>query len=515
MSTRLVRTTALGGSPLAAAMMAGSVDDSWHRTLRGVDAWRASALQVRERFAGGRWLEVLHDAIRPEGAAARRLERVHREGGVLVMTGQQPGLFGGPLYTWNKAISALALADALERQTGIPSAPLFWAATDDSDFEEARGTLLAVEGGTRALSLELAPPAGTPMSEAPLGDVEPLLRELEAAAGGAAFAPALAAARKAYTAAGATVGTAYVGLLRELLEPLGIAVLDATHESVRGAAGALLREAHARAPELDAALSARDAAIRAAGFTPQVEHLPGMSLVFATEGGIRRRLAVGEQVAGADAGALGPNVLLRPVVERALLPTVAYAAGPGELAYFAQVSAVADALGCERPYPVPRWSGMIVEPRVQRALDRIGMQPDDLRDPQRAAGVLAARHLPEAVSHAIAAVQGRLDAALREVRSADAGQLVHEAVLEGVSRSMGHRVERLRRRYLAAVKRREEAVMRDLATVQGALYPAGTAQERAVNLLPMLARCGVPLLDAMREEALAHATRLIEGGAAR
>ena len=93
-------------------------------------------------------------AIMPAGAAAARLERVSRQGGVVVTTGQQPGLFGGPLYTWSKAMSALALADELEARTGIPTAAVFWAATDDADFAEAAATVVARSGGVDELSVK-------------------------------------------------------------------------------------------------------------------------------------------------------------------------------------------------------------------------------------------------------------------------------------------------------------------------------------------------------------------------
>lgn len=514
MTDARVVTTALGGSPLAGAMQRGRVSDAWHRAPLGVEQWRTVAESVRERFAGRQWLDALRPAIEPGGPAERRLERVQRLGGVLVTSGQQPGLFGGPLYTWNKALTALALADAFERATGIAAAPLFWAATDDSDFEEARGALLAVEGGTREISLSSAPSDGTSMSAAPLGDVEPLLQALAAASGGAAYLPALDAARRAYGGPGATVGSAYLTLLRDLLAPLGIGVLDASHEAVRAAAAPLLRRAQERAFDVDAALLRREQEIRAGGFTPQVEHLPGMSLVFASEGGVRRRLRVGDDVAAMPDAALSPNVLLRPVVERMILPTIAYAAGPGELAYFAQVGAVSDVLEVERPVAVPRWSAMIIEPSVQRALDRIALTADDLRDPHRAAATLAQRHLPESVRSSIEALQQQMEQSIRQLRAQDEQRLVDDSVLEGLSRNLRHRIDRLRRRYLAAVKRREQQVMRDLATAQGALYPDGVAQERVISFLPMLARGGVPLLDAMRAEALAHAVRVLGPGAA-
>jgi uncharacterized protein YllA (UPF0747 family) len=166
-----------------------------------------------------------------------------------------------------------------------------------------------------------------------------------------------------------------------LLAPLGIAVLDASHMAVREAADPVLRRALARAVPLHEALEARSAALEAAGLSPQVELVAGRSLVFRTastaEGRVQReRVALAAAAQAQDAaplGALGPNVVLRPVVERALLPTVAYAAGPGELAYGAQVAPVAAALEMAVPLFVPRWAGEVVDRRVLDVAAALGI----------------------------------------------------------------------------------------------------------------------------------------------
>jgi hypothetical protein len=102
---------------------------------------------------------------------------------------------------------------------------------------------------------------------------------------------------------------------------------------------------------------------------------------------------------------------------------------------------------------------------------------------------------------------------LTELRSA----LDHEAlgpmspVIEGVERAIDHRFDRLERRIVAAVKRRESEMMSQIATARGALHPNGVRQERAVNVLPLLARHGAIVFDRMLEEARRHARQLIDG----
>lgn len=507
-----LRTEPIGGSPLAQLAQRGAAGASaaWFAPRpEGAAGWNARCRAIATEFAGSAWLEALAPALAAGGAAAERLARVAGGHGVVVTTGQQPGLFGGPIYTWSKAIAARAMADALEARCGLPVAPVFWAATDDADFEEAAVTTIAVRGGARDLVLRGAPPAGTPMALAPLGDVRAELDALAAAAGSASYAEALEAARDAY-AGGRTIGDAYLMLLRRLLEPLGIAVLDASHPAVRVAARPFLLRAHAAARDVARGLTQRDLDLRQACQVPQVELVEGLSTVFAIEDGVKRRLRIDEAVRD-DSAPLAPNVLLRPVLERTLLPTVAYLAGPGELAYFAQVSAVAEALGAAQPLGVPRWSVTIVESHVDRLLQRLDVTEEQLRDPHAAAGRLARAAMPATVHAALGEMRRTMDEQLSRIAGdPEAGALLPARAVMGAAGALAHRLDRLERRFVAAVKREEETLMTDLATARGYLFPHDARQERTLNFLPILARQGPALLEAMVAEARAHFDRFLE-----
>lgn len=516
MTRPLVVTRPLGGSPLGRAAAAGAVPDGWYAARpRSVAQWKARIEAVRRDSAVTGWWSRLSPALDASGPAAARLTRAAEGKGVLVTTGQQPGLFGGPVYTWSKALSALAFADALERACGIPVAPVFWAATDDADFEEARSTLVAVPGGVEELRLPDAAQSGIPMADVPLGDVSALLERLSSGAGSAASADVLDAVRLAYGGSSRTVGSAYVRLLRSVLEPLGIAVLDASHPSVRDAMHPVMVGALTEGESIATALEDRSAAIRTAGFEPQVDLVARLTLVSHPSAGGKERVSMGQaRQAASDAprGSLGPNVLLRPVAERAILPTVAYMAGPGEIAYFAQVGPVARALGIEEPLALPRWSCTIIEPHVARLLHRYGIAPDELAHENGVESRLARETMPPALSQSLSRMRERVSGALEDVTAAavvDGTPLVDPRVVEGARIAIGHRVDRLERRLVAAIARRSVETARDVGTARGALFPRGVPQERALNFVPMLARQGPPLLEAMRAEAAKHAARLV------
>ncbi|MBC8085763.1 MAG: bacillithiol biosynthesis BshC [Phycisphaerae bacterium] len=517
-----VRTLQLGGGALSRALQGQSANAEWAAARpANVAEWKRAAHSVRQRHVDSRWLTALAPAFNATGDAASRLQRA-AESGVVVTTGQQPGLFGGPTYTWSKAIAALALADELEQQLGIPVAPVFWAATDDADWQEAASTHVVGEHGLETLTLAGPPSEAIALAEVPLGDVSLPLSRLRASCGSAAYTDVLELIESAYVAH-ATVGASYVQLLRGILEPLGIAVLDASHAALRAAADPLLRRALTSAPAISDALKARGVAIRAAGFQPQVDDVDGLSLVFRTSrgdrGNVRERVPLSNaaRVAReADIGTLGPNVLLRPVVERALLPTVAYLAGPGEFAYFAQISPVAETLGVNAPVAVPRWSGTILEPQTQRTLARLNVAVSDFDDPHAVDSKLAKASLDEDVADAFERVRVAAETQMRALQSAvqDADEIVPATVVEGAGRDILHRLDRLERRLIAGAKRRETTLMRDIAVARAAVRPLGQSPERVLNLVPALARYGPELLQLMRASARVHAAALVSGDAA-
>lgn len=495
-------------APLAATGPAAHRGSAWYREVpRGPAAWGAALRDVAR--PDDSWRRALEPALGGDagGAAAIRL----RAASAVVTTGQQPGLFGGPLYTLHKALTALALADALEAATGERVAPVFWAATDDTDFAEAAGTWVLLQGTLRELRLAGADHPGTAMAATPLGPTGDLLDALAAACGSAADARVLDIVRAAY-APPATVGGAYVALLRALLSPLGITVLDAAHPAVRRAGEATLRAALRRAAAVGEALAARDRALRAAGVRAQVSHVPHLSLVFATgEDGTRARVRVDAAPALAEqlaAERLGPNVLLRPVLERAILPTVAYVAGPGELAYFAQVSAVAGALDAPVPRAVPRWSGTVIEPHAAAALASVGATLDALEDPH----ALERRVAREGIAPAVGSALQRLRAAVA-TELASAASVAPDAALARSVRAgevaMTHRLDRLERRFAAEVKRRGNAALTAVALARAALRPGGAPQERVLAFAPFLSRYGRELTDGVLAAATPHVAEIV------
>jgi uncharacterized protein YllA (UPF0747 family) len=188
-------------------------------------------------------------------------------------------------------------------------------------------------------------------------------------------------------------------------------------------------------------------------------------------------------------------------------------AGPGELAYFAQVSAVAEALGVPHPLAVPRWSATILEPHVAELLERYGIDRSEFETPHAVETRLAQAAWPSGTARATAELRAALEQQSQQLRRAleSDGRIAPPSAVDALQRTIEWRLERLARRVTAGVKQREAVLMRDLGTIRGSLYPGGMRQERALNLVPLLARYGMGLLERMRDDAAAYARGVVDG----
>ncbi|HEX5385367.1 MAG TPA: bacillithiol biosynthesis cysteine-adding enzyme BshC [Gemmatimonadales bacterium] len=486
--------------------------------------------------SGGVPRELLPAFMRVPGNDAL-LARLATPDLLLVTTGQQPALFSGPLYTVHKALSTAALARTLEERWGRPVAPVFWAAGDDHDFAEAaHAEWLAPDGSVTGAALPPRPAEAplTPMYREPLGAavsqaLDALARDL---------APSefrdwtLEWLARHYTP-DATMGSAFATALAELLAPHGIAVFDSTHPAVKRAAAPLLMDALRRAAALDGSLAKRaqvlareghDAGIAAGdGATlVMVECRMGRDRLLAHEHGFTTRrgktvydLAHLEALAAREPERFSPNVLLRPVLESALLPTVAYTGGPGELRYLRLTPSVYETLGVRPQAVVPRWSGAIVEPRIERVLEKFAISLHDLMQPP---GALEARlvrsRLPEGVTGALAELRRAIEAGYEPIaRSAVEIDPTLEKTVQAARQHALTGTADIEKKLVQHLKRREETELAQIARARHAVWPNGKPQERVLTAAPFLARHGPTLLDALIGEMRRWYAAALEGAA--
>lgn len=462
-------------------------------------------------------------ALRPTSArAAERLRRFVEEGGAMVTTGQQAGLFTGPMYTVHKILSAIRLAGALEAELGCVVLPVFWVASEDHDWDEANHTF-AVDGAgeLRRFALRATDARPVPMSEMRMGDdVKTVSGEFtQLLASQSDDAHDLDWIRDAYQS-GMTVSEAFGATVERLFADFDLLVTDAADPALKVASLPVLVRELERAAEHERVVAARTAELAEAGYTTQVVVVEGATNLFfhgpagrerlAREGGgfvaadARRHFTADEaaDAVRADPVRFSPNVLLRPVVESAVFPTLAYVAGPGEAAYFAQIGPLFRAFDIVPPVVFPRFSALLVPSEIDDALAEAGLSIDDLRPPlHEVVQGLARRRLPTEVARGIAGLRESIVA--EYARLMDVARPI-DPNLDGALGSSRNRAlleaDRAERKILAHQKRRDAELTRAVATARAHLFPNGVPQERALNVFPYLARYGPGLLSELAAE---------------
>ncbi len=486
--------------------------------------------------AGGFDPSLVPALIAGPGQEALRA-RLAEPGALVVTTGQQPALFTGPLYAVHKALSAAALARVLSARWDRTVVPLFWVANDDHDFAEANhAAWLRPDGTLHVERLPDRPPEASlrPMSQEPIGAeitaaLNVLAADLAAFDGGEPVLQWL----RAHFAPDATLGHASGAALAELLAPLGVLCLDGSHAALKARGAPLVRRALEDAAGVESALVRRSAELVAAGRDPGVSVGDGATLVmlegaegrdrlvregsgFATRhGGERFTLPALLDLLDREPARFSGNVLLRPVLERAVLPTVAYVAGPGELRYLALAESVYAQLGVDRQLPVPRWSGLLVEPRVDRVLAKFGAPLDELLAPDaRLEARVAREHLSPEATGALTALRAGIAAeyAVLEAAAAEVDPTLLRPIQGLKSRAL-EGAGKAEKKLIQHLKRRHQTETAQIDRARTAVQPGGRPQERVVTVAPYLARYGHGLLPALLDEMISWYSAALEGAA--
>jgi bacillithiol synthase len=465
--------------------------------------------------AVGAALEAQNARLVPSSARDAHLAAL-RDGAAAVVTGQQVGLFLGPLYTIYKAASAVRVAQALAAESGRPVAPIFWLQTEDHDLPEVAECRVP-RVGAEPLVLRLPEPAGearVSMVHRRLpGEVSTCLGQLGDEVGSRPRAANHLARLARHYRPGASWVAAFAGVLAELFAEEGLVLLDPRDPALAAAAVPVHEHALDAAGPIAAALEARCETLAAAGFAAPVHVRAGAPLSFFHPHGAdgpRHRLAAAPD-AFAEVGGDGvhtlaslratladeplrfsTSALLRPILQDFLLPTAAYVAGPGEVAYFAQLAPLYDAYALRMPVVVPRASFRLLDDAAQRTLARLGLgaadaerSEDDLLAQVRIAAPLGG------TGDLAQALLGPFERALDEVRAAlhDAGPGM-TAAADKTRATVAGAVGRLAAKYERAWLHRDEEVREQVRRLKRSLHPNGVPQERCYGLAYFAACAG-------------------------
>lgn len=487
-------------------------------------AWR-QVIERAQQFPRQR--EAVADLIAAQqerrGAPAESLAsaaRLRDARAVAIVTGQQAGLFGGPLFTLLKALTAIRLAERVRDEHRVPTVPIFWIDAEDHDWDEVKSCGL-LDAELNLLSIAVASPTGA--NEQPVAGMS-----LDASAARAIADLGAALPRTEFTAdlldqlgrayqPGAGMADAFGQLLEAVLGPKGLVVYDSSDRASKPLVAGVFAEEIEHAGRTSRLAAEAGAALAARGYHAQVTPHEGQPALFHLNEGrepIRAqdgRFVIGGRPTPPEAlielvrrapHQFSPNVLLRPLVQDTLFPTVCYIAGPSELAYLGQLRGVYDAFGLPMPLIQQRATATLLDSNSMRFLTRHDFPLENLRAQDEAAlNQLLEAQLPASVEHSLEeaarVLAERMEALAQAVPQID-------ATLEGAARSalgrMQDDLKKLHGKIIQAAKRKDETLRRQFRHAQAQAFPGGHPQERTIGFVYFLNKYGPALVDRLGDE---------------
>ncbi len=478
------------------------------------------------------WTQItgLLSSQNPSANVAAALESLCTGAGTVV-TGQQVGLFGGPMYTPLKAATAIARA-RLATAAGRPHFPIFWLASEDHDFAEISSVIFPIGKQLRAFTYAPSEdPAGRPVGSLILDDsIVPLVEEATEILGASLASEALTAAYKP----GQTLAQAFADFYRTIFAAQGLLVLDASGRAFHRIGSPVLRAAIEQADELYAALVERNQALEAAGYHTQVAVTENSSLLFLIEEhtgarvALRRIAPTAEEPKGiwqagekslttadlvgileSEPERISPAALLRPVFQDFLLAPSTIIGGPAEIAYYAQSGVLYNRILDRQTPAFPRLSATFIEPQVAELLRKYELTLEDVfaSDPTTLSQRIAQHAMPDEGKQKIAsagqALETELNGLVEWMQSLDKG-LGQSA--ETAAGKMRYQMDRLRRLAENFLLQKEATLGRQAQALHNGLFPNAGLQERTHGAAYYFARHGLDLAEALTKHATGSCT---------
>jgi bacillithiol biosynthesis cysteine-adding enzyme BshC len=497
------------------------VAEFYNGDFREIDAFERQAERARTRpLRREAFAAVLSEQNKSYGCGRETLgsiEKIVRDQACAVVTGQQVGLFSGPLYTIYKALTAVKLAESLNLRRLGSFVPIFWLASDDHDLAEI-DHLVLVDKDNRLETVRCPMPssdAPVPASNIILPpDVLGCLEQLENSTLDSEFKAEIIRHLSEDYLPGRTFVEAFARWMTRLFKHQGLVFIDASHPRLKElGSDVFYREIAEESPSTRRAVGA-SRRLRDLGYEAQVPLHEGILNVFYVDRDRRSIRCKDGAFAIKELGPLArkeellswarekpflfsPNVLLRPLLQDALLPTVAYVAGPAEIAYFAQLKGVYEEFGLPMPVVYPRKSVTIVEKKIDHVLRKFSLDiPRLWRDPAGLTAEVSKRDIPEYLDRDFRNLLDHIEQDFQSLKREVGGFApTLKASVDLAKARMIRQLKFLEKKTLQAAKKQNETAIQQLHKAAIHLYPHGKLQERVFNIVPYLIKYGYSLME--------------------
>lgn len=468
-------------------------------------------------------------------AALENCKRLEIDSALAVVTGQQVGFLGGPLYSVIKALQAVRLAKSLEEKLKQPVVPIFWLELEDHDVDEvSRFTILDHERQLQPLRIEVEQrKPNIPVNRLPISpSLDEILEQLGKSWLRTEFSDEIFKLLRRSYGVGATLADGFARLFASLLSPYGLVLADPSHRFFKARASDVFEREIAQPLSATEEFREQGKKLLAAHYHNQVIVAEEkLNLYLLDEEEKFRIISAGkhfmlndpsdviiredlETVAESEPERLIPSVLLRPLVQDTLFPTLAYVAGAAEVAYFAQLKPAYRQFDIPMPMIVPRVGITLISGNARRSIEKYKVEVRELFQP---AGMLIKHVLSE---HVPAQSDLLFNWARQEIRETidrlrtelDTGESSFAKAAETTAEKIDYHLGKMQDRYIKDLERKHEILVRKIEALSNTVFPDGKLQERVFTIAQFINQYGPKVLQIIYDaiEPLAPIHKLIE-----
>jgi len=462
-------------------------------------------------------LKAFNQQFDVDQAALTNLDRLQNKEALAIVTGQQMGIYGGPMYTMLKTVSVIHLARKLERKVERPVVPVFWLADEDHDYDEVRGLNIINKDGLEHFSL---PPKENPVptvAELTIPEeIDPMRRELKESMYDTDFSDDLWELLDSCFQPGKTFFQSFGSFISSLFSKHGLVLAGSNYPEIKNITGSVLEESVTEANAIRQELAAQTTRLDES-FHQQVT-LYDSNLFYLDEEGARVKISSNSQGWHTDAGQswdkeqlvteicqhperFSPNVFMRPILQDLLLPTLGYVAGPGETAYYGQMKGMYACFDMEMPIIFPRLSATFVEPAIDRIRNEL---PFDFHEYEERIEDLESGYVDRTEQYDLEKIFGEWKQEVKQLavphkdRISDIDSTLEAAVEKSTARYFGE-LDKLKGKVYRAVKKRDDIQLKRIRRIKANLFPGNELQERMLASIFYMNKYGVDLWDRLLE----------------
>ena len=483
---------------------------NWNSVVDSVDTFtfegdRSFSLSILESF---------NNAYLDEEVTRSQIDKIKKEDSLTVVTGQQVTLFGGPLYTVYKTITAILYAKKLENETGHPVIPVFWLADEDHDIDEVSTITFPESYDTVSIDYEHKSYKNAPAaSTIELGkQLNRVWNKLEKTLDDTDFKSELLDKLGLCYQSDCTFGEAFSQLLMSFFGKHGLVLAGSLDKAAKSQTKHLMKTAVKSHKEISEALDNTTFSLKEAGYHDQVQVQPS-NLFYLTNKGERIKIQFTEGVwnipdrnwteaelldhIDKDPHRFSPNVFLRPILQDYILPVAAYVGGPGEIAYYAQMKDLYDCFGFKMPIILPRFSLTIFESSIDRILEKL---PFEWQSYLERIEDLEKKYVKESETVNIEKLFGMWRSQIEELSRAKRDEIgdIDPSLKGSVGKAKAtyfSELDKLKGKVYRSVKDQENVQLDRIKRIKTNIFPNQNLQEREIAFIYYMNKYGLDIWD--------------------